>query len=619
MGRALQIVFAVPGLPIALPDPFGVGLGGSETAALQLAQALARRGHKVTAYARVDQPATWAGVALEPLAAFLDDRRQRRGDVLIAERDPGLMGLVGDFAVTLLHIHEMPDQAKLQALRAVFPLCDRVLAVSSLQADRWRSAALDLPHDLIAVVGNGVDHGMIAAAAPLTRRPDPAGLLYAARPERGLDVVLMDLMPRLLRLQPGLTLHVAGYDMPHAGIDAVVADLRRQSDEVYRHQVRWHGSLPKAALYRLMRSVAAMVYPCPGRLAPAMAETSWILGMEALAAGLPIIATDHGALRETIGEAGILVPLNGAAHAGEGDVPDRMAEAVGEVLRKGPMQESMRQAGRERAQAFTWSVVADRVLAQVDQAKVRRGRPARPARSAREIASSVLALTPTYDGKVTRGFCRSLALTTELLGGQGIKFRWETIAGSSLVGFARNELAAMVLEAEGVSHALWLDADIEWRAQDVVQLIEHDVDVVAGMYRMKDPDERGYFCRPLEGPQEDVPRGLVEVSALGFGFVMMKRTVLERMVEAYGNRQYRNHLKPREGAMTHDLFPTGLTEDNDPLGEDYGFWRLWRAIGGRVLVDYTVLLDHMGVAHYQGRPASIVKKLTEPASTQAAA
>jgi hypothetical protein len=39
----MDISIVVPGQPVALPDPFAASLGGSETAGLQVAKALARR------------------------------------------------------------------------------------------------------------------------------------------------------------------------------------------------------------------------------------------------------------------------------------------------------------------------------------------------------------------------------------------------------------------------------------------------------------------------------------------------------------------------------------------------------------------------------------------------
>ena len=64
--RLMDIRIVVPGLPIATPDPFAVGLGGSETAGLQLGRAFARKGHQVIVFCGVERPTRWQDARLVP-------------------------------------------------------------------------------------------------------------------------------------------------------------------------------------------------------------------------------------------------------------------------------------------------------------------------------------------------------------------------------------------------------------------------------------------------------------------------------------------------------------------------------------------------------------------------
>ena len=49
----MDVRIVIPGLPIELPDPFAVSLGGSETAGLQLGRVFARKRHQVAVFCEV--------------------------------------------------------------------------------------------------------------------------------------------------------------------------------------------------------------------------------------------------------------------------------------------------------------------------------------------------------------------------------------------------------------------------------------------------------------------------------------------------------------------------------------------------------------------------------------
>src|SRR5262245_50888217 len=93
---------------------------------------------------------------------------------------------------------------------------------------------------------------------------------------------------------------------------------------------------------------------------------------------------------------------------------------------------------------------------------------------------SVVIATPTYDGKVSTGYVMALSETQELLGEAGISSAWLTCAGHSLIPRARNILAEQFLNDTSATHALLVDADILWRAEDVLRMLRHRHDFVAG-------------------------------------------------------------------------------------------------------------------------------------------
>jgi alpha-1,3-rhamnosyl/mannosyltransferase len=76
--------------------------------------------------------------------------------------------------------------------------------------------------------------------------------------------------------------------------------------------------------------------------------------LEAMAAGVPVVATRAGALPETLGDAAVLVD--------PGDV-DALAGAIGEVAGDDALRRDLVQRGRARAARYSWDRCAGELLA----------------------------------------------------------------------------------------------------------------------------------------------------------------------------------------------------------------------------------------------------------------
>jgi glycosyltransferase involved in cell wall biosynthesis len=89
-------------------------------------------------------------------------------------------------------------------------------------------------------------------------------------------------------------------------------------------------------------------------LLPSTYEGFGLTALEAMASGTPVVASDIGALREVVGEAGWLVAP---------DDPASLAEAVMSSLDDIKLREQLVEKGRARATAFSWSETARKTLA----------------------------------------------------------------------------------------------------------------------------------------------------------------------------------------------------------------------------------------------------------------
>ena len=81
--------------------------------------------------------------------------------------------------------------------------------------------------------------------------------------------------------------------------------------------------------------------------------------LEAMACGTPVVASDTTSLPEAVGEAGLKVDPTAV---------EEIAAAMAHLLEDAPLRQRLRQAGIERARAFTWRCTAQRLLALLESA-----------------------------------------------------------------------------------------------------------------------------------------------------------------------------------------------------------------------------------------------------------
>jgi phosphatidyl-myo-inositol alpha-mannosyltransferase len=95
-------------------------------------------------------------------------------------------------------------------------------------------------------------------------------------------------------------------------------------------------------------------------------ESFGIVLVEALAAGVPVVATDIPGYREVIrdGVDGLLVPPSDAA---------ALASAIRRVLVEPGLASALAQAGRARSREFSWDVVVPRIEAIYERVARRHG------------------------------------------------------------------------------------------------------------------------------------------------------------------------------------------------------------------------------------------------------
>ncbi|MEA3217002.1 MAG: hypothetical protein QOJ19_3158 [Acidimicrobiia bacterium] len=383
--------------PLALLG--GADAGGQNVHVAELARHIGRRGAHVTVYTRRDDPALPTEV---PFAHNVVVRQVDAGPAAPLPKDD-LVGWMGHFAEQLgrlwrdrrpdvVHAHfwmstmaslppahelGIPVATTFHALGVVKRRhqgaadtsppervaveqrlareVDMVIATSRDEVEELMALGMD--RSRAVVIPCGVDVERFTPDGPSDPRSEGTSRIVAVSrfvARKGLaDLVdAVALAHTGASADTGIELVIAGG--PPAGILLDDAEARRLATRVHRHgignRVRFLGAVERAAVPRLLRS-ADVVAMCPWY------EPFGIVALEAMACGIPVVASDVGGLRETVlhGTTGLLVPPRR---------PDCIAEALHQLLSY-PQRPAMADAAVTHARRYSWSRIAGQTLAQL--------------------------------------------------------------------------------------------------------------------------------------------------------------------------------------------------------------------------------------------------------------
>ena len=201
---------------------------------------------------------------------------------------------------------------------------------------------------------------------------------------------------------------------------------------------------------------------------------------------------------------------------------------------------------------------------------------------------------PCYGGQLTESTFMSYIKWANVARQLGLDWTVETMTNESLISRARNTLTAKFLHTKESTHLMFIDADIGWEPWHLLVMLNHDKDVVGGLYPMKSLPVKWCVNGIPDADQND-PSGLIEVTKTGTGFLLMKRHVFDKLNAHPAVKPFINDigLDPVLNPYMKTYFDTAVRE-NRYYSEDWTFCENWRDIGGQVFVDKRVLLKHTG-------------------------
>jgi glycosyltransferase involved in cell wall biosynthesis len=220
--------------------------------------------------------------------------------------------------------------------RLVHRMAERIIVPSESVAEAARCWS-HIPSEKISVIPNAIDLAEFADVKPVEGNPRPFPIGFLGR----LDPIkrIPDLLEAVRQLNGLVHLNIFGAGPEQAALEQIIGDLKIQN------LVTMHGSIarPQDALAQIGLLVL-----------PSAAEGFGLVLIEAMVAGVPVVATNVPGIRDVVrdGQTGLLVPPAS---------PQALASAIaGLVDDSGLRHRLTTRAAADVAERFAWERVWSR-------------------------------------------------------------------------------------------------------------------------------------------------------------------------------------------------------------------------------------------------------------------
>lgn len=241
--------------------------------------------------------------------------------------------------------------------------------------------------------------------------------------------------------------------------------------------------------------------------------------------------------------------------------------------------------------------------------------------------------TPCFGGMVTQTYFFSIIRLLQYASSNNFTLLLTLLGHDSLITRARSSLLSAFMDNTSATHLLFIDADIGFEPEQVGRMLHFDHEFTAALYPIKTFDWQrsrnnpgptqetheqtalNYVGTTCKGSDAEVKDGFASAIYAGGGFQLIHRSVIQKMMNAYPETKFSTvHAFPRSTSRSphlYALFDCMIDrEEGIYLSEDYAFCQRWRAIGGKIWLDLSSRLTHIGtheyVGNYEARTAALV-------------
>jgi len=273
-------------------------LGGAETSFVEMANALAARGHEVLVRNRCAQPVVYRGVDWRPLA----DGIPAKASLYIANRGDKLLRLVPQAAKSIFWIHNPAGYLLKWRYQWKLALRKPVIVFSGAShAGTYPGWAFAGGREIVPY---GVSEIFRHAGE---RQPPPPRVAFTSNPMRSLDWLLGVWAERIRPAVPNAELHVfagtATYGAAGQAKAAKMSPVLDRAAAMAAQGVILRGPIPKPQLVEELAASRALLYRGD------IGETFCSAVAEAQAMGVPTVVEDIACMKERVrhGETGFVV------------------------------------------------------------------------------------------------------------------------------------------------------------------------------------------------------------------------------------------------------------------------------------------------------------------------
>ncbi len=316
------------------------GIGGSETAVIELTKRFVKHGWKVTVFNQGGHPPegrTFDGVEYQNFWTF---NVEDDFDVVWVWRTPAFFDYDVKARLKILDLHDVMNP--LEFTKERLARMDKIF----VKTQYHRSLLPDIPDDKFVIVGNGIDLDRFKGK----QEKDPYRFCYTSSPNRGLDL-LLKMWPKIKSALPEATLHVyygwkTYYELEKHNPERIMW-MKKVQEQMNQDGVVDHGRVGQQELAQDLLKTAFWLYPTY------FPEIDCITAKEMQAAGVVPITSGFAALEESQ-QSGVKL---------KGDVydPAWQEQYVTAVINQATnAQKENRDLGYRTARKYSWDSIADR-------------------------------------------------------------------------------------------------------------------------------------------------------------------------------------------------------------------------------------------------------------------
>lgn len=267
------------------PLSLKTGIGGSQTAVINLSEIWSSLGYDVTVCANI--PTKKILHRKVKYINYRDYKNKETFDVAILWREPSYLNLGIKAKKFFLDLHDVPE--KLEYTSDVYQKIDKIFLKSAYQKSLFGQCEYK---DFI-IIPNGIASNLLKKK---NKNRDPYRLIYASDYYRGLEQMLLYGWPLIKKMIPQMTLDIYYgwnfFDKANYGNEERFLWKQKIVNLIKNSQALEHGRIGQKELTEEMLGASILYYGCT------FPEIDCIVTRQAAAVGCIPFTSDFGALKE---------------------------------------------------------------------------------------------------------------------------------------------------------------------------------------------------------------------------------------------------------------------------------------------------------------------------------